>query len=77
MKLEWVVDFRCNKLEAYFIVNMIIAVAAIVCGVFFDTIGGKFTLRYNQGFGIYQILWVGAWGMYLLWTVANAKEWGE
>jgi vacuolar-type H+-ATPase subunit I/STV1 len=75
VRLEWIVDFKSENLEWYFIVSGVIGVLALVGGIFFDVIAGKFLLVHQAGFGTGQVLWCFSSALYLVWTIINMKNW--
>jgi hypothetical protein len=77
MKFEWIVDFKVNEVEVRLIIDMIVGILALLGGIFFDLVAGKFALQHSASIGTHQLLWIAFWGVYVTWTGIQFKSWKE
>ena len=79
MRFEWLIEFRINELEKKFFVDLGIGLAMFIIGAFYDRIADKLVvIRHStEGFPLWQVLWCGFWGMYIIWTLSYLKNWRD
>ena len=77
MKLNWVVEWRCNDIEARLLIDAVIGWTAFFAGMFFDPIAQHFQFQHEVTFGNGQMLWCAFWGIYNIWTSYQLRKWKE
>jgi hypothetical protein len=66
MKVSW------GELDTNFCIDMVVGIIMLLVGIFFDPIAKHFTWTHAEGFSTGQVLWVGFWG---IWIVFKSVYW--
>lgn len=76
MKFIMLWQVKLNEIEGFALFSWILGIIMVAVGAGWDYIIGV-KMAHSEGCGLYQILWMGAWGVYSVWAYAIMDKWSE